>query len=1484
MSNKGILELNTGSNIPDNIPKISATFFSKNSVIYKREYPLDVTFGDILTDFEKNIQDEELKSKIEYSYKKRKIKKEDKVLDIVTPSPGAKLVEVEIGLDMSNIDLPEPNDKTLAFKTIIIPQGESAENDNSNSKPFRLIVYKPEEGRITMEKYPKEKNVQYALNSYCDNSSAFCNSNDALYMSGGEKEKKPTKDFWKISHNRDVLDYKQMPCCKKNHSMIYIPNNCVFMVGGNSKNTFYYDTKKDIFCKWAELNEPVDKPALVFVDNRYLYSFPSDSCEFERSDLKASPSWEKVNPIMKDGTQFNLKNYNVGTDKYGNIILYGGDNEDDESGYYYVYDPKNNEMEQSIGFNSYVVSNDKQFYPINNYNSVLFPKNFEDDNSIYVMKKNGNVQPFKFNIEQNEKNTKDYIDYKDPAKEIDGKLIIKTREEAIPITNDVELMKKQKNKQPIDYSALSPYLKGIIKGLKDKEELKKKEEEAAKPEEVGDDIIIDNDDQFGKITDPENPTVLKSKSKWTKPRNIVKLGIPRLAKRSKELEPIKEPVKERENVKIEEMEKIETDVEPKKEQEEEDKPIQKKKKNDLSIPNSAYGNNIKREIDDTEEPFDVDNNIQNVKENKKYRKGETLPLKRPEFDLTKKNASNEIVEASDDDEDDFNKKKVGLRDVKTVDDNKNKNNIEEPDYDIDVDNDTDKNVETDNQNYEININNRPLFLKEIISKSPDDDIILNIKKLTPDNINVYDLEGVIPGEKGKDDLINPEIEVRENEKPNIHNPDYSYELSGEIPGVKKPEEKDNNSINITGKFPGVVIPKNKGNVNINIEESEINVKPPNIQTNIHKTDEGSEFDDSIFSGEIKGIKKPGLITQKPNKNNNTETININAPKIDVNIKKPEVDYGISGEIPGVKKPEAKIDINPPKVEIPKQKVEINAPKIDMNVKKPEVDYGISGEIPGVKKPEAKININPPKVEIPKQKVEINAPKIDMNVKKPEAKININPPKVEIPKQKVEINAPKIDMNVKKPEAKININPPKVEIPKQKVEIKQQEVEANLDISGDVPKIETNIKPTLKKGGKDSGRINIDAPKIDIKTEPAKVKIEPPKVKIPEVKTEIKTEPQKIKVPEIKSNKNKSEIINLEYEKPSIPNFSGGKDFINPYGEIETKDSFKKGKMSLTIPKEDTSPRSQKEYRNSLVKPKEKKSADVKVIAPRISLKPNQKNSGNTSLDFDNGNIVKNIQVPRLTKRMEKSFSNSSDLDYDGDVNNLKLSKGIGVDGSGLLTLTQLMSLDVNAPINLDGNWIREKKWNKYGGYEIGVPDYHLVYENRGNEGDNNINIEGSDININEGKVNVKGGKYGISGEGVDVDDIGFNYNLDAEGGDYNIEVDHMGYSQPMNFDVEIPEDLNVIPNSKVKTRVHKPKPRDKPSINAFEYDEEGKIKNSLKVTLPPSKTDEAYVMNYLTLPPFHYTITQAPKENIPLCNEWFYHEIELDNLADYDPK
>ncbi len=37
MSSEEILQIYPISNIPDNIPKISATFFAKNTVLYKRE-------------------------------------------------------------------------------------------------------------------------------------------------------------------------------------------------------------------------------------------------------------------------------------------------------------------------------------------------------------------------------------------------------------------------------------------------------------------------------------------------------------------------------------------------------------------------------------------------------------------------------------------------------------------------------------------------------------------------------------------------------------------------------------------------------------------------------------------------------------------------------------------------------------------------------------------------------------------------------------------------------------------------------------------------------------------------------------------------------------------------------------------------------------------------------------------------------------------------------------------------------------------------------------------------------------------------------------------------------------------------------------------------------------------------------------------------------------------------------------------------------
>ena len=201
-----------------------------------------------------------------------------------------------------------------------------------------------------------------------------------------------------------------------------------------------------------------------------------------------------------------------------------------------------------------------------------------------------------------------------------------------------------------------------------------------------------------------------------------------------------------------------------------------------------------------------------------------------------------------------------------------------------------------------------------------------------------------------------------------------------------------------------------------------------------------------------------------------------------------------------------------------------------------------------------------------------------------------------------------------------------------------------------------------------------------------------------------------------------------------------------------------------------------------------------------------------------------------------------------------------------------MSLNVNDEINLDDNWEREKKLNKYGGYEINIPDYHLVYENRIEEKEGNINIEDNDDIYNEGeRGNIKGGRFEIN-DNEDLEDI----HLDE--GEYNVEIDNMGYSKPLNFDVDIPKDLNSIQNSKVKKRIHNPK-----SEESFNSGSKGKNKDSLRISYLPGYNDDAVDINYTNLPTFHYTINQKPIEDIPLCYEWNDDDFDINLVADYNP-
>ena len=222
-------------NTQEGIPKILLSVYSNDKILYQRNFPNTATFGDLIVDFESNIKDPQIKNKIEYNFKKKKVNKKDRIIDMNKIEKNTKLIEIDVSLDFSFSDLKIPQKANSKLKTNKLFKPES--------NPFHIISYSPKEGEITLETYPQKTIIENSLNDFSD-STAYCNSNDALYMSGGEKDGKATNNFWKIDHERKILEHSEMPICKSGHSMIFIPDNYILIAGGNNKDCLLYDIEK----------------------------------------------------------------------------------------------------------------------------------------------------------------------------------------------------------------------------------------------------------------------------------------------------------------------------------------------------------------------------------------------------------------------------------------------------------------------------------------------------------------------------------------------------------------------------------------------------------------------------------------------------------------------------------------------------------------------------------------------------------------------------------------------------------------------------------------------------------------------------------------------------------------------------------------------------------------------------------------------------------------------------------------------------------------------------------------------------------------------------------------------------------------------------------------------------------------------------------------------------------------------------------------
>ena len=290
------------------------------------------------------------------------------------------------------------------------------------SAPFEIFIFNKKEKNIKIQTYEEKIIKKTKLDDYNEISSAYCNGNNYLYISGGENKKyEIVNKLWKIDlKKRIIYDPYSIPP-KKNHSMIFIQNNYIFFVGGNDKNTFYFDDSNSKINEWADLNKRRIEPALIKISNT-LYCFDNNGSDepftLEKTDLNSeNPEWELLTPKIElslEKQKFTQNFFGLSKNSdYNNIIFLGGgymgNSFDNENLVNYKYDIYKNIIEETnipfIDFKlkekTFINYNKNIDYILPNFNrenpEVIFYRKNKNKLEKILFKPNPNILPYNTN-------------------------------------------------------------------------------------------------------------------------------------------------------------------------------------------------------------------------------------------------------------------------------------------------------------------------------------------------------------------------------------------------------------------------------------------------------------------------------------------------------------------------------------------------------------------------------------------------------------------------------------------------------------------------------------------------------------------------------------------------------------------------------------------------------------------------------------------------------------------------------------------------------------------------------------------------------------------------------------------------------------------------------------------------------------------------------------------------------------------------------
>lgn len=327
-------------------------------------------------------------------------------LESICPNVG----NLDLVLSYAGLELPNDVQQSYAETTHLLG------SPKFESDPFEIVLYDVSTSNLSYFLY---KSMELSELKKFDYFSSYCNGRDKLYISGGDKsagEETFQDNFIEIDlikiHKKEnhMRKLPNLITGRAWHSMIYVPDHYIFIVGGiNTKSVELYNVKTNTISLDSVLNENRSEATLCCINNSELYAF----CGFllhnnfintiEKCNLKAKTrQWITINITIDEKIVFEPSFFSVALYKENSVLLLGcnegNKNDSTKNVKTYLFTPTNNDKGLIKLHNTPPLEDlcsEKFFMPVNKKTSLLMPMYASDYVKVLILNED-NLEVSKF--------------------------------------------------------------------------------------------------------------------------------------------------------------------------------------------------------------------------------------------------------------------------------------------------------------------------------------------------------------------------------------------------------------------------------------------------------------------------------------------------------------------------------------------------------------------------------------------------------------------------------------------------------------------------------------------------------------------------------------------------------------------------------------------------------------------------------------------------------------------------------------------------------------------------------------------------------------------------------------------------------------------------------------------------------------------------------------------------------------------------------